>query len=95
MDNSIKRVPELAEVLIENAPELFNAFEEDGPLLPNNQLSESTDSGLCCDAVVGSCKQRNSVSPDSALLDSPNSEEFTTDIDTIDTDTLDKVGKFY
>jgi hypothetical protein len=66
--DSIKKVPELAIFLIENAHELFDHFEEDSGLLPSSagstQLHQSTDSGLSDD--VGP----HSESPNSALFDS-------------------------
>ncbi|KAI6203223.1 hypothetical protein M3Y94_00531700 [Aphelenchoides besseyi] len=62
-----KKVPELAEFLIENAPDLFDDFEDDGAMLPNatTPLHQSTDSGLSDVAAA------ISESPDSALFDSP------------------------
>lgn len=57
---------ELTIYLIENAPELFDDFEDDGATLPTaiTSLHQSTDSGLSEAAAT-------SDSPDSALFDSP------------------------
>lgn len=74
MIDSVKKIPELAIFLIENAPILFDHFEEDGPLLvapqqTNNhiQLHQSTDSGLS-DGAIDEVPTTNS--PDSFLFDS-------------------------
>lgn len=71
--DSVKKIPELAIFLIENAPDLFDHFEEDGPLLvpPQQtnhiQLHQSTDSGLS-DGAIDEVPTTNS--PDSLLFDS-------------------------
>lgn len=74
MIDSVKKVPELAIFLIENAPDLFEHFEEEGPLLPpapasnsSSQLHQSTDSGLS-DGAIDEVPTTNS--PDSLLFDS-------------------------
>ncbi|KAI6182643.1 hypothetical protein M3Y97_00403000 [Aphelenchoides bicaudatus] len=72
MVDSVKKIPELAIFLIENAHELFDHFEEDGPLFPpasnNTQLHQSTDSGLS-DGVIDEVPTTNS--PDSFHSSSP------------------------
>lgn len=72
MIDSVKKIPELAIFLIENALDLFDHFEEEGPLLPpasntNNQLHQSTDSGLSDGAID---EVPTTTSPDSILFDS-------------------------
>uniref|UniRef100_A0A7E4WD79 Rho-GAP domain-containing protein n=1 Tax=Panagrellus redivivus TaxID=6233 RepID=A0A7E4WD79_PANRE len=83
--DSARRVPDLAIFLIQNAPELFEGFDEDnnGALLSQRdapsgsnaplRLHQSTDSGLSNDDM-GDLTARPSISPDSALFDSPISE---------------------
>ncbi|CAD5206619.1 unnamed protein product [Bursaphelenchus okinawaensis] len=77
IEDSVKKVPELAEFLIVNAPVLFENFEDDGALLLNNQLYDSTDSGLSCDLNNDSAKLcvAASSSPDSVQFDSSYSDD--------------------
>ena len=82
--DSARRVPDLAIFLITHASELFEGFDEEGngALLANKnipdssqplRLHQSTDSGLSGDEPVDLIA-RSSISPDSALFDSPISE---------------------
>ena len=78
--DSARRVPDLAIYLIKNASDLFNNFEDDGtsfvertPVTQVLRLHQSTDSGLSTDEP-GDIMVRSSISPDSALFDSPMSE---------------------
>lgn len=70
---SARKVPLIAEYLVEHAPELFDGFDEDSaPLLPSARHYQSTDSGLSDDPPAE--PRPTSVSPDSALFDSPISD---------------------
>lgn len=83
MVDSVKKIPELTIFLIENAHELFEHFEEEGPLLPStasiNQLHQSTDSGLSDVAIdevptTDSPDSFHSSSP--PLSDSANNSDY-------------------
>ncbi|KAE9551224.1 hypothetical protein FO519_005557 [Halicephalobus sp. NKZ332] len=82
--DSARKVPDLAIFLISHASELFEGFDEEGngALLMNKnnpdsnqplRLHQSTDSGLSGDEPADLIA-RSSISPDSALFDSPISE---------------------